>query len=370
MAILTALTIPKWGLAMEEGTVIDWRFAVGSPVTAGTDIVDIESSKIANVLEAPVSGMLLRIVAAAGTVLPVGAIIGVLADGAATDADIDAFVADYQSRFAVEAAAVESGPREPQMIDIDGMSLAYDSWNDQAASKILLIHGFSGDRNNWLFNVEALAADHHVIALDLPGHGRSTKNVGDGSLEALATHVLGFLEALGMSGVNIIAHSMGAAVALRMGQINSAAVRKIAALDGFGLGSNANPDFVTGMIEAERRKEMSTVLGMLFANPDLVTRDLTDAMLAYKRTDGVQEALALLGAHALSDDSGDNIAAGVDKMAMDILAIWGSEDRIVSCPKSVPPSVQLIKLPGVGHMPHMEAAADVNRLLAEFLKKQ
>jgi pyruvate dehydrogenase E2 component (dihydrolipoamide acetyltransferase) len=370
MTILTALTIPKWGLAMEEGTVIDWRVPVGSIVTAGLDVVDIESSKIANVLEAPVSGTLVRIVADAGTVLPVGAIIGVLAEGAATDSEIDAFVADYQSRFAVEAAAVESGPREPQMVDINGVSLAYDSWNPEAPSKLLLIHGFSGDRNNWLFNVEALAADHHVIAVDLPGHGRSTKNVGDGSIETLASHVLGFLDALGLSSVSIVAHSMGAAVALRMAQINAAAIRKIATLGGFGMGSDANPEFVTGMLDAERRKDMSSVLEMLFANPDLVTRDLTDAMLAYKRTDGVQESLGLLGQNALSPKSGQMISASLSTVTQPVLAIWGSDDRIVPCPASVPEIVQLEKLSGIGHMPHMEAASDVNRLLIGFLKNR
>lgn len=369
MAQLTALTIPKWGLAMEEGTVIDWRISVGNSVAAGADIVDIESSKIANVLEAPVTGTLVRIVAGAATVLPVGAIIGVLADGAATEAEIDAFVADYQSRFSIEAAAIDSGPREPHIATINGLSLAYDSWNDQAAAKILLLHGFSGDRNNWLFNVEALSADHHVIALDLPGHGRSTKNVGDGSIETLAAHVLEYLAFLGISSINIVGHSMGAAVALRMAQVKPAAIKKIVTLGGFGFGSHANADFISGMLEAERRKDMSAVLEMLFAKPDLVTRDLTDSMLAYKRTDGVQESLALLARHALSESSGQTIAAGINKLVAPLLAIWGSEDRIVPCPQSVPSAVQLIKLPGIGHMPQMEAAADVNRLLKDFLTK-
>ena len=46
---------------------------------------------------------------------------------------------------------------------------------------MLLVHGFGGDRNSWLFIQEPLAAEHRVYALDLPGHGTSAKDVGDGS---------------------------------------------------------------------------------------------------------------------------------------------------------------------------------------------
>ena len=46
---------------------------------------------------------------------------------------------------------------------------------------VVLIHGYSGDRNAWLFLQEPLAAKYRVYALDLPGHGTSAKDVGDGA---------------------------------------------------------------------------------------------------------------------------------------------------------------------------------------------
>lgn len=47
---------------------------------------------------------------------------------------------------------------------------------------LVLVHGFGGDLNNWMFNHEALAAGRRVIALDLPGHGESTKQLVRGDL--------------------------------------------------------------------------------------------------------------------------------------------------------------------------------------------
>ena len=45
-----------------------------------------------------------------------------------------------------------------------------------------------------MFNHEALASGHSVYALDLPGHGSSSKQVGDGTLEGFAKVVEGFPE--------------------------------------------------------------------------------------------------------------------------------------------------------------------------------
>ena len=37
-------------------------------------------------------------------------------------------------------------------------------------SVVLLLHGFGGDLDNWMFNLDSLAEKHRVLALDLPGH--------------------------------------------------------------------------------------------------------------------------------------------------------------------------------------------------------
>jgi pyruvate dehydrogenase E2 component (dihydrolipoamide acetyltransferase) len=62
---------------------------------------------------------------------------------------------------------------------------------------MVLIHGFGGDLNNWLFNHEALAADREVYALDLPGHGESTKDVGRHPGRP-GRHRGGFMDAVGI----------------------------------------------------------------------------------------------------------------------------------------------------------------------------
>lgn len=95
MSKLHALTVPKWGMSMEEGEIVAWRAAVGDTLAAGDETVDIETSKIVNTAESPVAGTLVRIVAEVGQIYAVGMLMGVIADGAADEADIDAFIADF-----------------------------------------------------------------------------------------------------------------------------------------------------------------------------------------------------------------------------------------------------------------------------------
>ena len=79
MSGLHALTVPKWGMSMEEGEVLEWRVSVGDKLAQGDEYVDIETSKIVNTAECPVAGTLARIIAQPGETLQVGMLLGFVA---------------------------------------------------------------------------------------------------------------------------------------------------------------------------------------------------------------------------------------------------------------------------------------------------
>ncbi|MFO0997729.1 MAG: biotin/lipoyl-containing protein [Alphaproteobacteria bacterium] len=90
-----ALTMPKIGLTMEEGTVAAWHIGEGQVVATGQHVADIEIEKSTNELESPVSGVLRRHVVLEGATVPVGALIAVVADATASDAEVEAFVSSF-----------------------------------------------------------------------------------------------------------------------------------------------------------------------------------------------------------------------------------------------------------------------------------
>ena len=62
----TKLVLPKWGMGLTEGTVLQWLKAEGDSITKGEPIVEIETAKATQEVEAPVSGVLTKILLAEG----------------------------------------------------------------------------------------------------------------------------------------------------------------------------------------------------------------------------------------------------------------------------------------------------------------
>ena len=71
--------MPKWGLTMTEGKVLGWLKHEGDAVAASDELLEIETTKITNVMEAGEAGTLRRIVAPEGATLPIGGLLAVVA---------------------------------------------------------------------------------------------------------------------------------------------------------------------------------------------------------------------------------------------------------------------------------------------------
>ena len=238
---------------------------------------------------------------------------------------------------------------------------------------ILLVHGYGGDRNSWLFLQEPLAAKYRVYALDLPGHGTSAKDVGDGTLGVLADAVTGVLDALGAGRAHLVGHSMGGGVALAVAARDPGRIASLTLIAPTGFGAEINAGYLRGFADAETRRELKPVAGQLFADESLVTRQLVDDLLAYKRLDGVDESLhtllgTLLDGDAQRGDSAAALAALGD--AIPVTVVWGRADRIIPAAQaeSVTGAVRHL-IDGAGHMPQMERPAEVQAAIEETIAR-
>jgi pyruvate dehydrogenase E2 component (dihydrolipoamide acetyltransferase) len=72
MAIVE-MTMPKFGLTMQEGSIVRWLKRDGEAVQAGEPVVEIETEKITCEVEAPVNGVINKVLQPEGSVVPVGA---------------------------------------------------------------------------------------------------------------------------------------------------------------------------------------------------------------------------------------------------------------------------------------------------------
>ncbi len=74
------VTVPKWGMTMKEGKISKWFKSEGDTIEKGEPFFEVESEKITNVVEATASGIVFQIVVSAGTKVPVGTIVAVIAE--------------------------------------------------------------------------------------------------------------------------------------------------------------------------------------------------------------------------------------------------------------------------------------------------
>ncbi len=366
-AAITPVVMPKWGLEMREGTIAGWLVDEGTRITVGLPILDVETDKISNAVEAPDPGLLRRKLAKDGEVLPVKALLGVLAELEVSDADIDAFIAAY-----VVPAAGDDADEGPAFgwTTVQGIKVRHARRGPEAGVPVLFLHGFGGDLGNWLFNLDAVAESHPVIALDLPGHGQSDPRLPGTSLADLSGFVAAFLDSLGVERVHVVGHSMGGAIGTRLALDQPTRVASLALVNSAGLGNQINAGYIEGFVSAASRKELKPVVEQLFADPSLVNRQLLDDLLKYKRLDGVPELLTALG-QALFGGGRQTEQPGLELEGSGVptLVIWGEADRIIPAAQAgnAPPGATVAVLPGAGHMVMMEKAGEVNSLIRRHL---
>jgi pimeloyl-ACP methyl ester carboxylesterase len=235
----TIVKMPKWGLTMTAGTVVDWISSEGDSVSEGDPMLTVETEKAVDDVPSPADGILYRIVASSGSEVPVSAPVAIiLAPGESlSDDEIAALMSAAspaaavsssgtggarparESRAAsrdeggrinaspaarklaaelgidlaeveatgpggritsddVERAAAESGDTGPEERDIqigDGRHIHALLAGPRAAQPLVFLHGLGGSLSTWQIVLGGLAEQHRVVALDLAGHGASDK---------------------------------------------------------------------------------------------------------------------------------------------------------------------------------------------------
>jgi pimeloyl-ACP methyl ester carboxylesterase len=115
------------------------------------------------------------------------------------------------------------------LIEVNGKTAyAYTAGSAPGPQAIVFIHGAQNDHSVWTAQARALAHEgHHVLAVDLPGHGHSA-GPALATVEGMAAWLLALLDAAGIDRAVLAGHSMGSLVALEAAARAPARVRALA----------------------------------------------------------------------------------------------------------------------------------------------
>jgi pimeloyl-ACP methyl ester carboxylesterase len=251
---------------------------------------------------------------------------------------------------------------------------------------LLLIHGFGASSVTWSKIVAPLATNHTVIAVDLKGFGQSKKpQDGRYSLHDQAGAVIEVIEALDLSDLTVIGHSMGGGVALlaAMNLERNAPTRlgRIVLIDSIALPQRL-PLFLTvlrlpvgGPLVVRLmppRWQVRYILNIAYFDQAKIEPSLIEAYAAPLRCANGRAAL-IATARAMIPSDVDRLVEQYRSIRTPVLLLWGREDRIVPVSTAfrldeIIPTVQLQVMDRCGHVPQEEFPEATLSALQTFLQ--
>ena len=236
---------------------------------------------------------------------------------------------------------------------------------------LVLIHGLGGSRRIWEPVLDRLAAERDVIAIDLPGFGRSPELPADvtPSPAAFATAVAGLCAELRIERPHVAGNSLGAWVALELAQAGGAAT--VCAIspaglwraplgprrfDAHALSARLRPLLPALTASARGR---ATLLHSTVARPERLTRADARGLIG--------DWLAAPGYAAANREMRARVFERPELVTVPTTIAWGSEDRLVGPPRPerMPPGARYVVLEGLGHTPTWDDPPRVAELLLE-----
>lgn len=262
----------------------------------------------------------------------------------------------------------------------DGTRLRLVESGESHAPPVLLLHGFGASAYQWRYTLPVLAAaGFHAIAPDLPGHGFSQLAFPNGGYtrDMYARRIWQLLDALGTTRAPVIGHSMGGAIAAEMAWRHPERISRLALLApaGFGLVPERIrllkyiPNILAPLARPLASRAAATlVLGDVYG-PDGVwtARDEAELLAPYAQP-GIYRAL-LRTLKEFDFDLHSN--AQLTQLPHGTLVVFGTHDAVVrpvdiAARVRLVPEGRLVMLSRIGHLPQVEAAEEVGRLLVEF----
>lgn len=245
----------------------------------------------------------------------------------------------------------------------------------KATKTVIFLHGFPFNKNMWNQQLEALPDDITGIAIDIRGHGNSTKGHGFFSIDVFAKDLKLFMEKLALKKVVLCGLSMGGYIALRAYQLFPNAIEGLIltathAQADSNAGKQKRFDAIEAILKYGRRPFAIGFVKNIFSKHTLEERpDLPEFIRKTIRKTNIASICATQLALASRLDSSESLA----DIKVPTLYIMGHEDQLVFAAQRKEliagiKDIQHVEFKNSGHLPNLEEEERFNKLMISFLQ--
>jgi 4,5:9,10-diseco-3-hydroxy-5,9,17-trioxoandrosta-1(10),2-diene-4-oate hydrolase len=275
-----------------------------------------------------------------------------------------------------------------RIVDVGGVNTRY--WVEGAGAPVVLIHGLSNSIEHWLLNIDALATEHTVYALDLVGHGRTDKPLSRSyGLSDLARSVIDFMDALGIERADLIGHSLGGGVALVIAETFPERVSRLVLVDSVGLAADVGMvlrvvslpgvgEVLTRIVLQGDFQKQLTRQRAIWPDADVVPEEMIRLRYDATRWEEIRKTYfktlrASISFRGMRGTVLAPIVQGLRSLHLPVLVVWGELDDLVPSrhARVVQDNVAKARVEifeNAGHDPMVVNPERFNRVIAQFLE--
>ncbi len=274
-----------------------------------------------------------------------------------------------------------SGQLQEQFVTVDGVRVHYGTAGSGPA--LVMVHGLVGSVTNWRRNIDELAKDATVYAVDMANMGQSERVKGlDASMAGAADRLARLMEALGLDKADIAGHSHGGAVSMMFAARHPERVRSLI------LFAPANPFCDLGhvlvrfyqtrigrgfarMVPYLPKRLHAVSLRRMYGDPARVTEGSLEGYTDGLRVPGTMEHI--MGIVSLWHEDMRILQRELARLAKTpTLLVWGDRDRAVGLSSAgrlqeMLPCSRLVVVEGAGHIAFEEMPEECNRAMHGWL---
>jgi pimeloyl-ACP methyl ester carboxylesterase len=277
-------------------------------------------------------------------------------------------------RAALEAKYLAS---PDDIIEVAGTRLHVRDSGPNDAPAVILLHGFGASLHTFEPWAEALAPDHRVIRLDLPGAGLSEPDPTGDYTDARTMVILrALMDRLGIARASFVGHSIGGRIAWSFAAAHPGRVSKLVLIapDGFaspGAGYGEAPEvpaMATLMRYVLPKPVLRASLAPAYGNPAALADSTVDRYYDLMLAPGVREALIARMRQTVREDPRPRLRT----IDVPVQLVWGDRDKMIPVANAEDyrrelPDSRIVTFPGLGHVPHEEAPAETVGPVKAFL---